>query len=292
MTLLAIGLALVAALAAAARETLIKRAMRAGEGAAIAIAFTISAITAAVLLPIGLARGVPGLAPGFVVALIVSGSINALAAVLIARAVHASDLSLVSPLQTTTPLFMVLTGWVLLRELPDARGVAGIIVIVFGAYVLNLRERSTALSAPFRALAAERGARLFLLVAALFAVSATVDKIGVVSSSPLFWAGSVNAFAAAALAPALLLYRRTTTLRRVLATAPALLVAAGLITALGLAAQMAALPLTLAVYVIAVKRTSVLFSVLAGAIVFGERATARRLAGAAIMLAGLLLVTL
>lgn len=48
----------------------------------------------------------------------------------------------------------------------------------------------------------------------------------------------------------------------------------------------------LAAYVIAVKRTSVLFAVLFGRMLFGEPSSETRLLGAAVMLAGLLLITL
>jgi drug/metabolite transporter (DMT)-like permease len=288
LTPLAIGLALTAALAAAGRETLVKRAMH--EGDEVAIAFILTAVTAAVLLPVSVLRGAPPLGAGFATALLVSGGINAVAAVLIARAVHRSDLSLVSPLQSTTPLFMLPTGLVLLGELPDARGMAGVLVIVAGGYVLNMRDRTAPLLAPFAALAREPGARLFLLVAALFSVSAAVDKIGVLASAPLFWAGAVNAFAAGALLLGLAARQRVPHVRRVLAGAGTPIVAAGVITAVGIGAQMTALPLTLAAYVIAVKRTSVLFSVIAGRVVFGERGTRLRFVGAAVMVAGVALL--
>lgn len=283
-------LALTAALGTAAREALMKSVMR--DGDAVAVAFLISAIAATLLLPAGLLLTGPAVSDGFWAALLVSGCINAAAAVMTARAVHVSDLSLVSPLQALTPIFMIGTGVIVLREMPPLSGALGIVVIVAGAYVLNVREPVSSVLAPFRALLREPGARLFLGVAAIFAVSGVYDKVGVTASAPLLWAGALNAFVGTALGGALLVRREGGRAAAVLRRAPARVLLAGLVVAIALGAQMSALPLTLAAYVIAVKRTSVLFSVLAGAWLFRERSLMPRLTGAAIMLAGFLLVTL
>jgi drug/metabolite transporter (DMT)-like permease len=283
-------LSLVAALGATGRESLVKSVMR--DGDEVPVAFIIAAGCAALLLPAGLLAGGRVHGEDFWWALLVSGGINAIAAVMVARAVHLSDLSLVSPLQSTTPLFMIVTGAVLLGEMPDATGMAGIAVVVAGAWLLNLRDRRAALLDPFRALGRDPGARLFLGVAALFSISAAVDKVGVLASAPLLWAGAVNAFVVLALGARLAATDRAGLLRRCLAAAPARLAGAAAIMSIGLAAQMMALPLTLAAYVIAVKRSSALFSVLAGRVLFGEPAFMRRLAGAAVMLAGFILLTL
>jgi drug/metabolite transporter (DMT)-like permease len=283
-------LSLVAAAGATGRETLVKSVMRTADE--VPVAFVITAGCAALLLPAGLLAGGRVHAAGFWWALLVSGAINAIAAVMVARAVHVSDLSLVSPLQSTTPLFMIATGAVLLREVPDATGMAGIAVIAAGAWLLNLRHRRAALLDPFRALGRDPGARLFLGVAALYSILAAVDKVGVLASAPVLWAGAVNTFVALALGARLVATGRAGLPLRCLAAAPARLAGAAIITSIGLAAQMMALPLTLAAYVIAVKRSSVLFSVLAGRMLFGEGAFLRRLAGAAVMLAGFILLTL
>jgi uncharacterized membrane protein len=66
---------------------------------------------------------------------------------------------------------------------------------------------------------------------------------------------------------------------------------AGVFTAVAAAAQMTALTLTLAAYVIAVKRTSTLFGVFLGAALFGETRIRERLLGALVMLAGFILLT-
>lgn len=279
-----IALALVAAVSTAARESFIKGGMR--DGAELLVAGTVAAIGAALLLPFALSSPPPALGQSFWLALLVSGGVNALASTLIARAVHASDLSIVSPLQTLTPVFMIGTGFLFLSEIPRPLGIVGVIVVAAGSYMLRLDVRRISWLEPIRALARDRGARLMLVVALIFAVSGAVDKVGVQASTPFFWGFALNAAIAAVLLP-LALLRRAARPRHWQAV-----LLAGVLMAITIGAQMSALPLTLAAYVIAVKRTGVLFSVLSGGVVFREAGLRTRLAGAAIMIAGVVLITL
>jgi drug/metabolite transporter (DMT)-like permease len=304
-------LALAAAVTTTARDVAVKSAMRPGDEPA--VAFLLFAAAALLLLPLAVFTGAVRVTPPFWPALVVSGSINAAAGFMIARAFHRSDISLVAPLQSTTPLFMIPIGWMLLDERPDLTGIGGITAIVAGAYLLGLAEARRSgpgavpadpadplpggsagprprLLAPLAALATDPGARIMIAVAALYAVSGAVDKLGVRGSTPLLWAGSLCAFAAAALA--LLNLRHFRRLGSVARRAGGRLVGGGVLMAMGLAAQMMALTLAPAAYVIATKRTSILFTVAAGGLLFRERGWPRRLAGAAVMLAGFLLLAL
>lgn len=280
-------LALLAAVGTAAREVLIKRARRAVDE--FAVVFLVAAGAGALLLLPALAAGA---APreGFWGALAVSGTINAVAGLLIARAVHRSDLSLVAPLKSLTPLFMLVSAPLLIGEHATPVGIAGVVVIVAGAYLLAEPE-GTGVLAPYRALFRDAGAREMLVVAVIFSVSAVVDKVGVQASGALTWAAALNLFVAAAMAP-VVLFRRATRGVPLLAGARRDLGGAAAVTAVALAAQMAAITMTAAAYVIAVKRTSVFFAVLAGSVFFGEGATRRRSVAAIIMIAGFALVTI
>jgi len=279
-------LALLAAVGTAAREVLIKRARRSVDE--FAVVFFVACGAGALLLPPALASGA---APreGFWLALVASGTINAVAALLIARAVHRSDLSLVAPLKSLTPLFMLGTAPLLIGEYATPAGIAGVVVIVAGAYLLSEPEGSGIL-APYRALFQDAGAREMLVVAVIFSISAVVDKVGVQASGAFTWAAALNLFVAAAVGPVVLI-RRATRGVPLLAGAGRDVAGAAAVTAVALAAQMAAITMTAAAYVIAVKRTSVLFAVLAGGVFFEERATRRRAVAAIIMIAGFALVT-
>ena len=51
-----------------------------------------------------------------------------------------------------TPLFLVVTAFVLLHESPSLIGIAGIVTIVTGSYVLNLSSAHRGWADPFRAI--------------------------------------------------------------------------------------------------------------------------------------------
>jgi drug/metabolite transporter (DMT)-like permease len=357
-------LALVAALSAALRDVASKHAVR--RASPLAVALGVAAVPALLLGAIVLVTAALTGQPvnpddGFWTALLVSGGINAIATPLIVLALQRSDLSLVAPLTSLTPLFMLATGVVVLGEWPGPRGVAGVAITVAGAWLLALpaadEARTTTARSPsarpasaraasvgpaaaltpvlaraldpVRALARDTGARAMLVVAFLYSISSTYDKVGTQASSPLAWAAAVNlvvsvvltailatrllgvrgrpgpgagpGIGARAPGPAGALTGEASRAREgqpaarpaagPRAVVPAI-VLAGLLAALMAAAQMTALLLTLAAYVIAVKRTSTLFAVLLGRSVFHEPRTRQRLAGAAIMLAGFLLVVL
>lgn len=293
-----IALTLLTAVCTALRDVASKRAVRGADP--ILVALGVAGVPAVGLGAIVLAGGPSAPGPGFVLALAVSGGINAVATPMIVVALQRSDLSLVAPVTSLTPLFMVATGAAVLGELPEPAGLVGVAVIVVGAYLLSVSEVRAGPLEPLRALLRDRGARAMLVVAFLYSISAAYDKVGTRASSPLLWAAAIHAVTALALAPvAAWRHRRRTrrpdgpmlipaTTRRAM---PAVLLA-GAFTAIGAAAQMTALMLTLAAYVIAVKRTSTLFGVLLGRSVFREERTGERLLGAAVMLAGFLLVTL
>lgn len=298
-----IALALLTAVCTAFRDLASKHATRRADP--VLVALGVATVPALSLGAIVLARGVSAPHPEFWLALAISGAINALTTPLIVLALQRSDMSLVAPLTSLTPLFMIGTAALVLGEVPGPNGLVGVVVIVVGAWLLSVSEWRAGPLAPFRALLRDPGSRMMLLVALLYSVSATYDKVGTRASTPLAWAAAIHVVTAAVLVPVVLWRRRAggtgagspatgprpapSGSRRAAALS---ILAAGAFTAVGAAAQMTALLLTLAAYVIAVKRISTLIGVLLGHSVFREQHVRQRLLGAAVMLAGFLLVTL
>ena len=65
-----------------------------------------------------------------------------------------------------------------------------------------------------------------------------------------------------------------------------------MINSVAMGCQMIAINLTFVAYVISVKRTSALFSVILGKIILKEKGIKERLLGAAIMVSGVFLITI
>jgi len=234
-------------------------------------------------------EGIPTIQPGFYKAALLSVALNMVSMTLEVRALSLSPLSLTVPFLAFTPLFMLVTSALVLGETPDARGLAGIVLVAVGAYAMNLDKARGGILGPVKAIAKEPGSRIMLLVALLWSVSAVYDKVASVASSPAFYTAFFAAVAGVLYAPALVYGLRRQPVGRAMVPRLFLL---GLICATMVLCQFTAIRLTLASCVIAVKRSGMLLSVILGGVLFRERARAVRLAGAALKIAGVVLITL
>ncbi len=232
---------------------------------------------------------IPVLSNRFWLALLAGTILNVLASLLYMKALKHSDLSISLPMVTFTPVFLLATSPLIVGEFPDLKGLIGIILIVCGAYILNVKEKQKGLWSPIRALMRERGPRYMLLVAFIWSLTSNIDKIGVINSSVLFWVLSTHVASAIIFLP-LVLYR----LRRnkIRLSMPMLkpLLSIGLLTALRSIFQMSAIALTLVAYVISIKRTSVILGIWFGYLFLKEKGFAERLTGSIIMVLGVFLI--
>jgi drug/metabolite transporter (DMT)-like permease len=241
------------------------------------------------LLPLLLVVEIPAVGPDFWWALGADGMLNVIASLLYLRAIQQSDLSITIPIITFTPIFLLLTSPLIVGEFPSPVGILGIVLIVAGSYVLNLSKRTGGYLAPIKALFAEPGPRLMLVVALIFSVTANLDKVGVENSSPIIWSVAMSAFIAAVMVPVVAIGSRTPSaqLRAGIRT----LVLIGLFNALVMVLQMSALELTLVAYVISIKRTSAIMSVVWGHLLFKEPGLKERAAGAVLMVLGVVCIS-
>jgi drug/metabolite transporter (DMT)-like permease len=205
------------------------------------------------------------------------------------KALKSSDLSISVPMLAFTPLFLLITSPFIVGEFPDIFGLIGVLLIVVGSYVLNIKEFAGGWLSPFRVLLKERGPQLMLIVAFLWSITSNFDKVGVQNSSPFFWALIINLFIAVALFPILILRSSEPgNFKKNLDK----LIPVGLFSAITIIFQMTAINLTLVAYVIAIKRTSIIFSVLWGHYIFKEEGVRERLIGVMIMILGAFFITI
>ncbi len=234
-------------------------------------------------------QGLPPLEERFWPALLTNVAINLVSFYLYVSAIQKGDLGLTYPLLALTPVFVLPVEWLLLGDFPGARGLGGIALVVLGVYVLNFSERRAGLFAPFAAVFRDPGARRMLAVALIWSVSAVVDKVATISSSPAFYGTLESGLIALAFVP--LVMRRGEGFKAALSRRTWWLLAVqGLLFALMFVVQMEAIQRTLAAYVISIKRSGAIVSVLLGASLFGEPRLRERLAGAVVILAGVLLI--
>lgn len=215
-----------------------------------------------------------------------------LAMLLYMRAIRDSPLALTLPYLAFTPVFTTLTGAAVLGEAVSLQGLCGILLVALGAYALNLESLQLttvhAWLAPFRAFAHERGSPLMLAVATLYSLTSVLGKGALHYVPPQFF-GPVYFALLAPLTLALLSFHQPG-LIRVLRRNPVWPLAIGALMALMVLTHFLAIAQIEAAYMIAVKRTSVLFGMVYGAWLFGERHLLRHLAAGTVMISGVALL--
>ncbi len=205
------------------------------------------------------------------------------------KAIEASDLTLSIPLLSFTPLMLLVTSPLIVGEFPKPLGIAGMVLIVLGCYVLFYHPDQEDILAPFRRLMKARGSRYMLIVAVLYSIGGNVDKIGMKASSPLLWSVSLNT-AVAIVAAVMMMVKVREPMRQVKRVWP-WLVLLGFFMALGFLVQMNALKIAIVPYVIAVKRTSIILTALWGVLFLKEQGGRERILAVILMVLGVFVIS-
>lgn len=283
-------LALTCALALALADTATKRLL-AGYTAADLVMVRFG-LTAFLLAPWLWLAPPPVPAPHFWLWMGAALPLEVLAEVLYVLAIRDSPLSLTLPYLAFTPVLTAVTGFLLLGETVSMPGLAGIALVTLGAYVLNLEHahlsRPQTWFSPLAAIVRNRGSRLMLGVAVIYGITSVLGK-GAMQHMP---AASFGAYYFALVGSATLVVFalwQPTSLRTLVRPRPAHLIVAGLMGVMILTHFMA-LALTETAYMIAVKRMSILFGIVLGALIFAERHLARNLFAGTLMVGGVALI--
>ena len=222
--------------------------------------------------------------------LVISLPLNAVSFLLYMQAIRISPLSLTVPYLAFTPVFMIVTGAIVLGEIPNRFGIVGILITCIGGYVLNIDVGRFNFRDPFIAIIREKGSWLMLIVAFIFSFAAVVGKKGILHSSPLYF--TISFFVAFNLTVIIGLLAVRKIHLKTYAADPGKGLVAGVLLFLHAISHGFAISLTKAAYMITIKRLSILFGVIFGAVIFHERNIRVRLAGATLMLSGAALIIL
>lgn len=254
------------------------------------VAWAVMAFALPFLLPLLFFIEIPELTAVFYIALLTGGVLNSISIWLYMRAIKVSELSITIPMLTFTPVFLLATSPIILGEFPTPLGIAGVLLVVTGSYVLNISKLKQGFWEPFKALVGQPGPRLMLLVSFIWSITSAIDKVGVLNSSPVFWSISIVSFIAVALLPFMMWNTGHVFSRIKKQFKPLVLI--GLFNALVHITQMIAISVVLVAYVISIKRFSAVLSVIWGYLFLGEKGLRERLAGVIIMVAGVIIITL
>lgn len=236
--------------------------------------------------------GLPEIKPDFYYSVFLASVIDVFASWYFIRAIASDQIAKTFPLVALTPIFLIVTSFFVLGEVPSVVGVFGIITIVWGAYMLRSESTKVGLLEPFKLLIREKASRNMLTAAFLFSFLAVFFKKAILNSSP-FFALCVTQLLGIMFVSGLLIKRRT--LGKVYMKTGnnfLLLFSSGMAAFFAGLALFAAFEIGLASYVVSVKRTSILFTAILGYICFKEDDLTRSLVIGIIMLSGIFLISI
>jgi drug/metabolite transporter (DMT)-like permease len=236
-------------------------------------------------------HGVPPLRQGFWTYVVLFGVAQTAATLSLAKALRLSDISIVTALWKLSLLFLVVCAFLSLGEMPSPLGLVGILVSLVGVYVLNIQKTRLSPWAPLRELVVDRGLRLTLIAAVLYAPTVVLIKQVIVRSDAYF--ANLMAYLASSLIILPLALRRSARQFVLIPRHWPSFVGMGLFACLGSVCHSLAYQMTLTSYVEAVKQAEVLFALGIGYLVFHERARVRAiLPGSLMILLGMVLLHL
>ncbi len=238
------------------------------------------------LVPIMFLMGIKKPDTYFWFIVLINAVLNALATMLFWRAISKSDLSLILPIISLTPLFLLVTSPIITHEFPSFIGVIGIIVTVIGAYVVNLSKKTIGFWEPLKCIWSNIGSRLALLVSIIWSITSNLDKVAINHSSPMVYITIIHVLIALLFLPILV---RKKQIKNIFQNTSQL-VLVGFTSGGSLALQAYAYLGAIVPYVLSLKRISVLFGVLWGGLIFKERQFKERFFGSFIMLFGIILI--
>ncbi len=233
---------------------------------------------------------IPELDSVFFVVTFLSLPIDIIAVLLYMKAIKVSPLSLTLPFLSLTPIFLIGTSYIILGEKPDKSGFFGVILVVIGAYLLNVHTVSCGFLEPFKAIAKETGSVLMIIVAFVFSLGACLGKIAVQHSDPIFFSVTYSLLLSVILF--LIISFKTSHLFSKVIARPVPFLLIGMSMAIMMITHLKAVSLVEVSYMISVKRMSILFGVIYGVILFKESNIKERFLGASVMVSGIIMISL
>lgn len=222
--------------------------------------------------------------------LFLHGTLFGVSVYLYMQAISLSDLSITVPLVMFTPLFMVLESPFIHGVTPSWIGISGVLCIVLGSFLLNSGSAGGGFLRPIRALLDNKGARIMLLVAFIWSITAYIDKKAVQEVPPMFWAFADYFFITCILTKFLFLKGQIPF--SLFRTHSRLIYPVGIWNFIQLVTYAFAMKLGNPIYVLSIKRSSVLMVILYSWLVYKEKNISEKMFGSLVMLGGVILISI
>ncbi|RJQ49755.1 MAG: DMT family transporter [Nitrospiraceae bacterium] len=212
------------------------------------------------------------------------------AIILYTRALKISPISLTMPFLALTPLFLIVISYFIAGERISFSGGVGIVLMALGSYMLSFHKIRHSLAEPFKAIFRDKGCVLMIIVAFIYSMTSSLGKVAISNSSAVFFGSFYFMLIALLFTPITLIMNKGKIRMTRKDIIP--LSAIGITQSLMIIFHMTAMSMTKVAYMISVKRTSLLFSIIYGYFIFREEKIAEKTVGALMMLTGFLMIVL
>jgi len=237
--------------------------------------------------------GVPHASVNFYLYIGIAGFLDAIAFVCAYLAISKSPISLIAPISSFSPVFTTFIAIFALNEIPAPVKFGGILLVVVGAYLLNVADAREGILTPFKTLFSHKGVLLYLAAYFIWSITPIFQKKAIFETSPqvpLFASIIGMVFCFIFLTP-FAIKKAIKNFREVKSNLKWLVVS-GVGTAFSQAAAYAAFALAFVGYATSIFRLSALFIIIMGGVFLKEERIKERLLGASVMLAGAILLVL
>lgn len=207
-------------------------------------------------------------------------------------ALSQATLSSTIPLIAFAPLFISITSFFILGESVTNVGLAGIIAVVVGSYLLRIQSARAGIFEPIRVLSREKGSRMMMLAALCFSIAAPFAKLAIRSSSTYVAFATAQVLGAVGLSVFLLVRGQLSTAVLQMRRHSAQMILIGAANFLQAITTYLAFDLMYVAYASGIKGSNILITALLGHAVFRERQLLRTIIVGAVMVTGVVLLSL
>jgi len=279
-------LALISALSLAFADAFSKKYFQACSGwELLLIRFSVPGL---LLLPLTLSGSYPPLNSEFWWWIVGLVPLELFAMLLYSLAIRDSALYLTLPYLAFTPVINVVTGNLILGETVSPDKLVGILLVVFGAYLLNSKKHAFThpkhLLLPLLSIVSEKGSRLMLVAAIVYSFTSVLGKGAMQYVEPKhFGAFYFSVIGITGLLLTLLIKPKSFV---AIYHRPISTLAVALFMSVMVISHFMAIALVEVAYMITVKRTSLLFGMVLGALMFSEKGLVQHFVAGMLMVIG------
>ncbi|MGB9667685.1 MAG: EamA family transporter [Thermosulfidibacteraceae bacterium] len=230
---------------------------------------------------------IPNLNAFLYITIVILGDIAA--SLLYMKALKMGEISVVAPLTSFAPVFMVLSSIIVLHEPPSLIPLAGIILVCLGSYILGIEDLRQGFTKPIKNILKSKAGIFTIAAAFIFSIDTSIAKISLrytdVYSFSL-WYTVTFTLTFIVLSKAL---KKPLDPKGIIFKKKTLLI--GILFGIGTVSFMKAIESTNISYVSSVGKLNLIISVIYGKIFFNEKHFKNRLLGTIIIIIGVALVT-